>query len=103
MDSEFPVDGPTEQEVFSGPLTERIVHKNFKARKEAYEELKQAFAAQQVPEADFTEFFRKMSVEVNAIALDTALDFFLVYFDKYDAFSLPLQLTLFRHSFQIPH
>lgn len=34
---------PPQEEVFSGPLSERLVHKNWKARSGAYEELQRIF------------------------------------------------------------
>ena len=59
--SGFPMDemGPGQgtEETFTGPLTERLVHKSWKARSEAYQELAKIFRLAEDEKADcFNEY-----------------------------------------------
>ena len=86
MDTEFE-EQPPQEEVFSGPLKERLVHKNFKARKAAYEELQGLCATGEELSEEYVELFKKIISDTNAFALEAALEFFVVYFDKVDSAS----------------
>eukprot|EP00755_Sulcionema_specki_P015676 Sspe_Gene.9799::Locus_3304_Transcript_1_3_Confidence_0.286_Length_4510::g.9799::m.9799/K16803/CKAP5, XMAP215; cytoskeleton-associated protein 5 len=69
---------PAETESFSGPLEQRLKHKNWKARKEAFDELAKLFAEAENSKdpvfATYGEFMRDAVKDGNASALEAGLD-----------------------------
>ncbi|KAJ9448090.1 Protein MOR1 [Diplonema papillatum] len=73
MDGAFPEGGAAE-ESFSGPLESRLAHRNFKARKAAYEELAALVSAGTEDASNYEARMKGMIKDVNAIALEAGVD-----------------------------
>lgn len=86
--SEFP--DQAGEEVFSGPLDARLVHKNWKARAQAYEELRTLLAAVSDDDDDarrettsqYESFLKKMVNDVSVPALEAGFQAAAVWVDK---------------------
>jgi len=89
------VGGSAVEETFSGPLESRLVHKNWKARVQAYEEMKselekidmeddseEAEAKRKETVDKFAPFLKKMCTDVSVPALEAALQAVAVWVDK---------------------
>eukprot|EP00736_Rhodelphis_marinus_P002581 Rmarinus@m.22646 len=76
---------PPEEEHFTGPLSDRLVHKNWKARKEAYEELFQRLNESFPTDAIFDKYggcFKKAVVDSHAMCQEKAIDAATVFMDR---------------------
>jgi cytoskeleton-associated protein 5 len=84
--SEFAAGAAPAAPAFEGPLADRLVHKNWKARQLAYQELQALFEAQADPVAtafqEHRPLFKKMLSDSNASALGSAIGAVVVFVDK---------------------
>ena len=73
----------TSEETFGGPLETRLDHKNWKARKGAYDELKALLATDAAAAQQHSRFLTKAVKDSNASALDAGLECVLEYLKQY--------------------
>ncbi len=80
--------GAKEDDKFDGPLEERLVHKNWKCRCSAYEELKKSLQKAFDPSEDifheYSSFWKKIVVDSNQAAQAEGLEALAVFVDRAD-------------------